>query len=275
MKISFVIVNYNTRELLGNCISSILGNAKSVEFEVIVVNNEKKELSRKDLMGRLERSDFDLKFVEMGQNVGFGRACNAGVSDSGGDVLCFLNPDAKVVSGNLQEVVQYLNKEPKAGIAGPKILEKNGKIQSWSAGKEFGLMNLILNHLKGEKKDALNQVRRKDWVTGAAFFIKKDIFDSIGGFDERFFLYYEDMDLCKRIRLSGRSVVYFPCLVVEHSGGKGMDSRDLQKRLYYESQDYYFEKHFGRKKKFFLKIFRSLYLQLKKVKRFFVGNKLK
>lgn len=270
MKISFIIVNYRSAGVLKKCITSVFDNAKETNFEIVVVNNEKDKLTNFGLDANIFSQ---LEIVEIGENVGFGKACNAGTQKAKGDIFCFLNPDAEIMSHNLSDIVEEMERDQNVGIIGPKIIKKDGAVQSWSVGKEFRLIDLVMNHLGLSRSEKMWKCDRKicvDWVTGAALFSRRDVFEALEGFDEAFFLYFEDMDLCKRARFLGRRVLYFPDFSVVHHGGRSMKSEKQQKKAYYDSQDYYFEKHFGKKEGFFVRMLRKVFFGLT-----FVANKAK
>jgi hypothetical protein len=132
------------------------------------------------------------------------------------------------------------------GIIGAGIFNKKGHKQKWSAGEELSLFNLIRNNLgfSGSKK-IWNSSREIecDWVSGTALFIKKDLFEKLGGFDENFFMYFEDMDLGKRVRSLGKKVLFFPDFKIFHKGGESWGDFRLQKKHYYDSMEKYFKKY--------------------------------
>jgi len=259
MKISFIIVNYNTRHCLEKCIISLLNNVKNAKFEIIVVNNEEKEIS--DIIKDANVIP-GLCVIEINENVGFGRACNVGAKKATGEILCFLNPDAEVISKNINKIIEEIDNDSSVGVIGPRIMEKSGAVQPWSAGRELTFVDLMRNNLgfpKSKKIWECDEKQHVDWVTGAALFSRKETFHEIEGFDENFFLYFEDIDLCKRVRVSGKKVVHFPHFQIIHAGGESMSSEKKQKEYYYASQDYYFKKHFGTPTSFLVKVCRLVY----------------
>ncbi len=260
MKISFILVNYRSRDFLQQCLDSLFEHAPSLSHEIIIVNNDKELLS-----------DFSknpgLKIIENGKNIGFGRACNLAVQASIGDVLFFLNPDTKILTSDLAAVIEPLN-NPAIAITAPLLITNSGTIQPWSAGQEITPWRTLLNNL-GDKQDAFFQKQvvpsEADWVSGGAFAVRKKTFLECGGFDEKFFLYFEDIDLCKRLRSIGKKIAILPSVKVLHFGGKSVLNTKKQKEFYYQSQDYYFKKHFGTVLSLFIKTLRSVFLLFKKL----------
>ncbi|MDD3498637.1 MAG: glycosyltransferase family 2 protein [Candidatus Moranbacteria bacterium] len=255
-EISFIIVNYKSRNFLEKCADSIGKKAKNFDFEIIIVNNDEKNLE-------IESENIkNIKILEINKNMGFGASCNRGADKAEGEISCFLNPDAQILSGNLGEILESFKNNKEAGIIGPKVIEKNGDTQKWSAGKEMDLVEVLRSNLgfpRSRKIWESDEETEADWATGAAMFIKKDLFTELGGFDENFFLYFEDIDLCKRARERGKKVIYFPYFKVRHIGGASSANRNNQKKEYYESQDYYFEKWFGRNKKNLVRFLRKFH----------------
>jgi GT2 family glycosyltransferase len=162
--------------------------------------------------------------------------------------LFFLNPDAEIVSQNISAVIREFASNPVLGILGSRVVAPDGKVQKWIAGSKISLWNILKNNLnvvQDEKCWQNEKVTEVFWVAGTALFICRDLFFELGGFDEKFFLYFEDVDLCNRAHQLKRKVFYFPGFSVLHHGGKSFLGKKKQKGAYYLSQDYYFQKHFG------------------------------
>lgn len=258
MKLSIIIVNYKSKDLLERCVSAVFKNVKGVSFEVIVVNNDEKNPSLALPFTKGE----DIKIINSGENLGFGKACNKGAKKAQGRVLLFLNPDTEIVSENIQLILKEFNSQAKQGIIGPKLLTGGSKTQEWSAGVEVTLFDIIKNNLGFFASKKIWESKRKiscAWVSGAALFIRQDLFQKLGGFDEKFFMYFEDIDLCRRARQAGSQVIYYPDFKVRHLGGKSFIEKSVQKKYYYASQDHYFQKHFSKTIALFVRILRKLF----------------
>lgn len=237
MKLSFIIVNYKSKKYLEKCISSIREKVSGVDYEIIVVNNDNLDI----------RCPNGIKLINTGKNLGFGAGCNAGARAAQGEISCFLNPDTEIVSENIPELIQEFNENEDVGIIGSRLITEKGETQWWCAGKEFTLRRLIKNNLGIIESKKIWESRipvECAWVSGAALFIKKNIFDQLGGFDEKFFMYFEDIDLCKRARMAGYKVLYYPYFAIKHFGGKSFRFDKIkQKRYFYKSQLCYFKKY--------------------------------
>ena len=257
MDVSFVVVNYHSRKFLEKCIFSIERHAADLNYEIIVVNNDSRELA----VNFHNRSR--VKTLETSHNLGFGAACNRGAETAQGKILAFLNPDVEIL-GHLKSFLNHFRNDFQAGIAAGQLVDSRGNIQKWSAGVETGIWDIAKNNLGYPASRSVWESlhpRKADWVSGAALFIKREVFDILKGFDENFFLYFEDMDICLRARQKGYKILYNPVLKVKHWGGSSFENRDRQKKEFYKSQDYYFRKHRGRFQEWLLKFLRWIILK--------------
>lgn len=269
MELSIIIVNYQSEEYLKKCLNSLQSKINNLNFEVLVVNNGDKKLSAVSFRDSSASPDIlsgyaqnGIKIINLGENMGFGKANNLGAKKANGEYLLFLNPDTEIVSENIEGLLNEFSSNPNIGIIGPKLITKSGNIQKWIAGYETGLASLIKNNLgiiKNKKIWDSKEKKEADWVTGAALFIRKDLFEKLGGFGEKFFMYFEDEDLCKRARQMGYRIIYYPNFIVRHLGGKSFGDKNVQKKYYYASQDYYFQKHFGKFTAFWVRVLRRIF----------------
>ncbi len=223
--LSVIVVNYFSEENLARCLRSIAGASEPVE--VIVADNG----SAAGEQQALRANHPDLVWRPMGGNAGFGAASNTGAAHARSDKLLFLNPDTAVAPGSFGALAQALETPELAdAILGCSIFDPDGAVQlscrrfpSWKTfvSGRFSLLTRLFPS-NGWSAEYLmwefdhRQLRPVDWVSGAAMAMRKRTFDRLGGFDERYFLYFEDVDLCRRARREGIPVVYFPEARVEH-----------------------------------------------------------
>jgi GT2 family glycosyltransferase len=203
----------------------------------------------------------DARVVESKENLGFGAASNLGANYASGQYLLFLNPDTEVLTWNWAEIKEKIS-NGKNGIVGARLIDASGGPQEWAAGNEIGLRDIIRNNLgfpMSRKCWESQEDRKVDWVSGAALLILKTDFEVLGGFDKKMFMYFEDVDLCKRMRSIGKSVLFCSSFQVRHYGGKSSPDLQRQKNAFYLSQDYYFKKHKGPIKALILKVLRKLF----------------
>ncbi|EKD46680.1 MAG: B-glycosyltransferase, glycosyltransferase family 2 protein [uncultured bacterium] len=260
MDISVIILNYKSERYLDDCIESIRRHASDVEYEIIIVNNDADPL--KNIW-----SEQNIQIINNTTNEGFSSACNKGAKIANGKALFFLNPDTEIKTGNISELLSAFENSA-VGIVAPQLILTDGKVQPWSAGHEVTLWDTIRNnfgYVRSEELWNATTPTRVDWVSGAGLIIEKSLFKSINGFDENFFMYFEDVDLCKKVSLLEKKVLLMPSVKILHFGGQSfLNDERKQKRLYYDSQDYYFKKHFGRVSVFLLRFLRNLSLIFKK-----------
>jgi GT2 family glycosyltransferase len=252
-QVSFIIVNYKSKDCLQKCLASILNNVQNITKEVFVINNCNDSLKLQE----------NIRLITVLENKGFGHACNIGARETKSDILCFLNPDEEIISYNLDEIISEFKNNGKIGIIGPKLVDENDVIQEWCAGKEITLLDIIGNNLGYKRSQKIWKSEKTiecAWVSGTCLFIRKELFEKLKGFDEKFFMYFEDADLCKRAENLGYKIIYHPNIYIRHIGGKSFTGEKEQKKLYYQSQDYYSKKHLGKIRANLLKLVRRLVL---------------
>ena len=240
--ISLVFVNYRSAQYLEAALQSLFSFEREADFfEVIVVNND---VSEGPTLQKL-RQTFGFLLVESSDNIGFGGGSNLGARQARGKIIGFVNPDVLWIGTRLRGIAEIFDEERNIGILGMALLDADRRPERWSAGKEPSLASLLCNNIF-PLKQALWQkegLSFPDWVSGGALFVRAALFSEIGGFDERFFLYFEDVDLCAEARKRGFLVAHHSAFSLIHLGGKSSVSPSLQKKYFYESQKKYFEKH--------------------------------
>ena len=207
MNISVIIVSYNTADLIAACLESVMASQK-VDVEVFVVDN-----ASKDASVEIVRKQFpEVKVIANDTNLGFGRANNQALRESSGQYVIFLNPDTTVEPESFFAMVTFMQDHPKVGLAGPRVQNPDGSRQDSVSfrypGHRFGAADL--GALPGEIA----------CVLGACQIASAKLLKEIGGFDEDFFLYGEDQDLCLRIRKRGFEIGFIDSAVIMHHGGQ-------------------------------------------------------
>jgi GT2 family glycosyltransferase len=208
---SIILVNYNGRGYLAPCLRSLLRAAHPGQ-EIILVDNASTDGS----VRYVEQHFPQVWVVRNEANLGFGRGNNRGAQQATGPVLVFLNPDTTVEPGWLEALLAALEADPKAGLATAKILLLDDPARINTCGNDMHLTGLTLCRGMGAERGAFDERAEVGAVSGAAFAIRRDLFDALGGFDEAFFLYVEDSDLSLRARLAGARCLYVPDAVVYH-----------------------------------------------------------
>lgn len=242
---SFILVNYNSAKHLPACFSSFSNISIPGNFEIIVANNDsREEKTLQDLQKK-----FPFSFFSLPKNRGFGFASNRAAERARGTILVFLNPDARFLSGDMGSIRKILTSSSSVGIIGFHLLLEPEKTQKWNAGKQSTLLDTLRNNIgipAGSKFRLKRNFASQDiaWVSGAAFATTRNLFFSLQGFDERFFLYYEDVDFCVQVKKQRKNIVISPDIRVLHMGSGSVSfSNRKQKNTYFKSQDRYFLKH--------------------------------
>jgi len=238
MVLSIIIVSYNTREFISPCLNSIRKHLDGLPYEIIVVDNHSV-----DGTSRLIHENFpDVPLIENGKNLGFARAVNEGYKKAGGKYLLILNPDVEILPGSIEKMIHFLEGHPEIGLLLPKLVNPDGSLQfSCRTFYDFlilffrrpPLVKVFPNHRIIRKHLMMDwdhrEPREVDWGLGACMFLRRDALGNQEIFDERFFLYFEDVDLCLRLKKEGWKVVYYPEAVMIHShlrhSAKGVFSR--------------------------------------------------
>lgn len=240
INIAIQIVNYNTKAYLEACLVDLLKDLKScnLSYGVLVLDN-----NSSDDLSDLKRVYGDNKLVSFyssDKNLGFGVGHNLLASKVGSQYLLILNPDIRFVQPKTVERLLGRLISERASVVGPKLVTPQGKAQRWDHGELSGWRAWIaLNSGGSWWKDRLGVVKTA-WVSGAFFLVEREIFNGVGGFDDRFFLYKEEEDLCLRIRKMGGKIIYDPTVEVLHYG-----SVVAGKEKYMEAaKDYFLGKHF-------------------------------
>jgi len=251
-RVLVVVVNYNTGELARRCLESVARDLADVEWEGVVVDNASADGS----VARLQAIPH-VRVLVNERNVGFGAAVNqaarpasvdrgpwsvdrgpwSGVEGAeGAELLWVLNPDCDVQPGAFAALVETLDAHPECAVAAPRLLNADGSVQASARGEPnawtglFGRHSLLTKYFPSSTAARRNLPARDlvdsgvdsaavDWVMAAAMLVRRKPFDEVGGFDERYFLYWEDADLCRRLRDRGWTTRYVPRAVVTHPGG--------------------------------------------------------
>ena len=277
--LQIVIVSYNTRELLRNCLSSVYQKVKKIEFEVTVVDN-----GSSDNSAEMIRHEFpQVKLIENRENLGFARANNQAIKQGRARYFLLFNPDSGFRSGSSHKMIEFMDHHPEVGILGCKILNPDGTIQPSNSDfpnlfteflRAFQLKRLIpaaaLREKIGKKWSGMlgstlkeyfrvywdsRRVREVDWVSGACLLARRKAVEDVGLLDESFFMYYEDADWCYRMQRKDWKIFYFPFFEVVHYVGKG--NSGFGPRTFIErrrSMYHYFRKHKGKTVVFLLRL---------------------
>jgi N-acetylglucosaminyl-diphospho-decaprenol L-rhamnosyltransferase len=251
-RVAVVVVSFETRDVLLEGLEALEREAGPA-VEIAVVDNASHDGSAEAVGERFPR----VHLIVNRENVGFARACNQGAHATRAPLLLFLNPDATLLPGSLRALAALLDARPRVGVVGPRTRNQDGTIQV-STGPDLSLLSELRQRrrVRGVARrepaalaeaEALHGAEREpDWVSGACLMIRREAFDAVSGFDERFFLYEEDADLCRRVRAAGWQVIFTPAAEARHALGRSMARAPERARLEYDrSHRLYYRKHCG------------------------------
>jgi len=251
MKLSIIILSYNTKDLTLDCIKSVIQEYEKElqkgEFEIILVDNA----STDDSVRAISNFQFPisnknaLKIIQNKENLGFSKGNNVGVKNAAGQFILFLNSDTEVKDKGLLKMVEFLEQNKHISILGGKLENANGSPQA-SAGKFYSIFNLFLLLMGGERLGFLRsspaRISKVDWVSGACMMTVRETFEKIGGFEEKLFMYMEDQELCFRAKKAGYKTYYYPFLSLLHKE-RGSSNRTFAIIHIYEGILYFYSKH--------------------------------
>jgi hypothetical protein len=252
LDLSILIVNWNTRQLLADCLASVFQAAADLALEVIVIDNASSDGSQDMVRQRFPQ----VRLIANTYNPGFAVANNQGLSLATGRYILLLNSDTVVPPQALTTVLQFMDHTPNAGLCGVKLLNPDGTFQGSFAnfpslaGELLSASGLGV-HLFGlsypsPRPRSNEQPRPVDWVAGAFMCLRREVFTRVGGMDESYYMYSEETDWCYRLRRTEWKTYYLPQVAITHFGGGSTQHRrvEMAARLY-QSKVQFFAKHYG------------------------------
>jgi len=254
--LSVIIVNYNVKELLYRCLKTILEDQSQRKIEVVVIDNASSDGSTEMVKDNFPK----VKVVVNSRNLGFAKGANQGIKQSQGKYIFLLNPDASIKIDQLDKMIDLMEENREIAICGPKITDDQGNLQyscrrfpsyltSISSSQSLLFKLFPGNPLSGNyllTEDGHEKQTEVDWVSGSGLLARRDILDRIGGLDERFFMYVEDVDLCYRAKKDGGKVFYFPGVKMRHLiGGSTRKEKGEMIVQHHKSMYLFYEKYYA------------------------------
>ena len=245
LDLSIIIVSYNTKKLLLDCIDSIIKNTKKISYEIIVVDNASRDDSV-EALEKLKIQSLQFTVIQNKENFGFAKANNQGMKIAKGQFILLLNSDTIVKANIFSEMIPWMSVRKEVGIVSCALRNKDGSLQGSGGSfptlfrvfawmfflEDIPLLDSLIDPFhpmhpsspfyKGERQ--FIRAREKDWVTGAFFLLKKELIDEVGYFDEDYFIYTEEVDLCFRAKKKGWKIWYLPKWSIIHLGGASSTS---------------------------------------------------
>jgi N-acetylglucosaminyl-diphospho-decaprenol L-rhamnosyltransferase len=254
--IAAVLVNYNAGAELTQALRSIASELAGRPWEAVVVDNASHDGSER----RVGEFAPHARLVRNTTNVGFGRAVNQGVAASGAPLVLVMNPDCRLMPGAMRTLQTQLEAHDACAIVAPRVLDPDGAVQGSARGDPDMLTGLFgrtgplrawFPQVAASRRNVLDAAVgagspsvEVDWVSGACMLVRRSAFESVGGFDEGYFLYWEDADLCRRLRARGYHVRYVPGATAVHSVGRSSRSAPVASiRAFHASAYRYYATH--------------------------------
>ena len=242
--LAIIIVSYNARGDLERCLASLHSPPPAIGHEIVVVDNQSSDGS-----AEAARRWPGVRVIEAGSNAGFAHANNLGLRATRSTNVLLLNSDTIVPAGAIDRLVAELDREPDVAVVGPRLVDADGRAEL-----SFGRMIGPLNELRQKRiarsaaVDTLTRRRQHpDWVSGACLLVRRADADAVGGLDERFFMYTEDVDFCAAIRARGRQILFTPDVEIVHLRGRSAaNAPAATAHAYRRSQLAFYEKHHPR-----------------------------
>lgn len=272
--LSIILINYKTPSLLKQCIKSIQKNSPKLDYEIIVVDNNSNdgtvEMIEESFMYNYKNEKINnIELILNNQNLGFPKAVNQAVKKSRGRYILLLNPDITILENSLEQMIDYMEKNTQIAVIGPKLINPNGTIQE-SCFSRFTTLQIVLyrrtwlgKSKRGQKTLSNFTMKSWDhscsrevaWILGSCMLVRKAAIENVGIMDERFFMYLEDVDWCRRFWKAGYKVLYYPDVKMVHYYARASASEsglfkaifNKQTRIHINSAIKFFIKYLGDK----------------------------
>jgi GT2 family glycosyltransferase len=254
--LSVIIVNYNVKLLLEKCLLSVSAAIKGIKTEIIVIDNNSSDGSVEYLKPLLP----SVRFIANHDNPGFSKANNQGLALASGEYILFLNPDTVVPEDCFMKCLAFMAAHPDAGALGVKMINGGGEylkeskrgfpspaVSLWKLTGVAGMFprsRYFARYYMGDLDE--NKTHQVDVLSGAFLFARKSVLDITGGFDERFFMYAEDIDLSYRIRQAGYNNYYFPDVIIIHYKGSSTKKDFRYVKMFYTAMSQFVKKYYGK-----------------------------
>lgn len=252
MDLSVIVVNYNTKKLLKDCLNSIFRYTRGLDFEVIVVDNASTDGSDKYIKNKklkTKSTNKKLKNILNKENLGFAKANNQGIKIAKGKYVLLLNSDTLLKDNAFLKMVEFMGKHPGVSVLGPRLLNADGSNQE-SVGRFPTLpvvtVMLFKEHFGGSRyvRCSPDKASEVDWAMGAALMARKEVFNKVGLLDEKIFMYMEEVEWCYRVKKAGEKIYFYPGAEIIHLGrGSSKTGKKEPILNIYKGLIYFYEKH--------------------------------
>lgn len=258
--LTIALVTWNSEDEIAECLNMLFhatAKVPDIKLETVIVDNNSSDNTVKIIENFLRVTDQKIVFLKNDSNLGFTKACNQAIHTSTGDYIFILNPDTEILDSTVQSMMRYLDENEKVGVVAPQLLSFHRDIQYscrtfpkyWDMFSEMLMLATIFPKSEFFSRWKMryfdhNTLREVDQPMGAALLLKRKVLEAVGGLDEDFIMFYNDVDFCKRIYDSGYKLVFFPEAKVKHiQGASVFKDRSGMIKIWNEDCLRYFKKH--------------------------------
>jgi GT2 family glycosyltransferase len=251
MNLSIIIVNYKVKDLLDNCLHSVFFNSENIGLDVIVVDNNSQDGS----LEMIRKKYPQVNLIAHPENSGYAKANNLGFKEAKYDYILLLNPDMQILPHTLKNMMKWMNKNPQASVAGCHLIDQNRKtlhhIRRFPSFWDQLAITLKIPHILPsilnsylQKNFDYTQASKVDSIRGAFFMMNRKVYEELNGLDERYFIWFEEVDFCQKVSRSGGEVWYTPIAECIDYVGKSFEQvpRGLTQKYFRDSMLKYFKK---------------------------------
>jgi GT2 family glycosyltransferase len=258
LDLSIIIVSFNTRDVLLDCLTSVYEQTEGISYEVIVVDNA----SCDDTPGAISEMFSDVRLICNDENKGFSAANNQGICESTGKWIALLNPDTRLIENSFQNICGYLQEHSEFSILGPGIVDEKGQqspTRLWQDTPNDAAWKILGLYNPNDELQRMADTKEALVISGCCFVVNRELFEQVGLLDENYFLYNEEDDFCRRAREQGKRICFFPGTSIQHLLGKSTHQPEHREKVIleaYKSNLYFYSKYYSCSWNFIL---RSLY----------------
>jgi hypothetical protein len=262
LDLSIIIVSFNTRDVLMDCLASIYAKSEGISYEVIVVDNA----SSDGTTTAVSEGFPDVRLLPNDVNRGFSSANNQGIHESTGKWIALLNPDTRLIENSFQKIFKYLQEHSDFSILGPGIINESGQqspTRIWEDTPQDAVWKILGLYDPGNELKRMGDMKAREAlvISGSCFVIRRELFEEIGPFDENYFLYNEEDDFCRRARKHGKRICFFPETSILHLQGQSTHQTEHREKVImetYKSNLYFYSKYYSRGWNFVLRFLYKL-----------------
>ena len=247
LDLSIIIVSFNTREILLDCLASVYAKTEGISFEVIVVDNATSD----GTPNAVSKNFPNVRLIRNDVNIGFSSANNQGICYSAGTWIALLNPDTRLIENSFQKIYEYLQEHSEYSILGPRIIDESSQqspTRIWEDTPHDAALKILGLYNPNDELKRMANTNEALVISGCCFVINRELFEEVGLLDENYFLYNEEDDFCRRARERGKRICFFQATSIQHLHGKSTHQPEHREKVIieaYKSNLYFYSKYYS------------------------------